>query len=120
MDYEFLLNKQKQKKKENKYNDKMKIILNVINSIDDEKISEKDSVIVSFKEFIYCYNKLKKNLCIENEKHMFISSIIDEIIMKSLHEIDLISKNTNNNNLKIITNCIIQDKSKKTINIIKK
>ena len=131
MDYEILLNKQKHKKnidRENNLDNKMKMILDIIDSIDEHdlvlektKIKDDTNIISSFKTIIISYSNLKKQLSIENEKHTFIISIVNNIINKSLNEIELLEKSTNNNQLKKITNCILEDNTKKTIklNLIK-
>ena len=131
MDYEILLNKQKHKKnidRENNLDNKMKMILDIIDSIDEHdlvlektKIKDDTNIISSFKTIIISYSNLKKQLSIENEKHTFIVSILNNIINKSLNEIELLEKSTNNNQLKKITNCILEDNTKKTIklNLIK-
>ena len=131
MDYEILLNKQKHKKnidRENNLDNKMKMILDIIDSIDEHdlvlektKIKDDTNIISSFKTLIISYSNLKKQLSIENEKHTFIVSILNNIINKSLNEIELLEKSTNNNQLKKITNCILEDNTKKTIklNLIK-
>lgn len=131
MDYEILLNKQKHKKnidRENNLDNKMKMILDIIDSIDEHdlvlektKIKDDTDIISSFKTLIISYSNLKKQLSIENEKHTFIVSILNNIINKSLNEIELLEKSTNNNQLKKITNCILEDNTKKTIklNLIK-
>jgi hypothetical protein len=131
MDYEILLNKQKHKKnidRQNNLDNKMKMILDIIDSIDEHdlvlektKIKDDTDIISSFKTLIISYSNLKKQLSIENEKHTFIISIVNNILNKSLNEIELLEKSTNNNQLKKITNCILEDSTKKTIklNLIK-
>jgi len=131
MDYEILLNKQKHKKnidRQSNLDDKMKMILDIIDSIDEydlvlekTKIKDDTDIILSFKTLIISYSNLKKQLSIENEKHNFIVSIVNNIINKSLNEINLLEKSTNNKQLKKITNCILEESTKKTIklNLIK-
>lgn len=130
MDFELLLNRHKQKKQvtnQTKFDEKIKTIIDIIDSIDENDIKmertkiKSDNIIDAFKTFIISYSNLKKQMSIENDKHNFIISIVNNIIKKSLGEIELLSKSTNNKNLKKITNCILENNDKKTIklNIIK-
>lgn len=134
MDYELLLNKHKFKKASIPLlNDKLEKIIDIINSIDTydivdlnfillkEKCNLSKDIIEAFKNFIISYCLLKKQLSIENDKHIFIRTIIDDIIKKAVNQIDIIHKNTTNDDIKQIANCILEDSNKKTIklNLIK-
>lgn len=121
MEFELLFNKSKIKKKVNDpdhYNTRLKKIIELVESLDNNSTNLDTDITNTFKDFINLYTILKKKLSVEIQKHQLIHTIVDDLVKKAINNTDNVDKTTNTTTAeKKIDINILNKNTKKTIKL---